>query len=135
MLFFTAPPVAVENSTGAATGHSVRYLAEKARRAETLAQKRQERDLQQQTEERVAKKARLGDQTQTEKDIEALKIRALSVMEKQLGQTVDGQLGDRDVEALRAAQKAIRERVSGCGGEWEEEGGQEGRGDWQGGVF
>ena len=111
VLFFTTPPVSVENGTGAATGHSVRYLAEKARREETLAKTRQERDLQNQMEERVAKKARLDAEAQTEGDIDALKKKAWSVVERQLAASVDGELGDRELGNLSAAQKAMMEQM------------------------
>ena len=111
VLFFTTPPVSVENGTGAARGHSVRYLAERARREETLAKKRQERDLEKQTVDRVAKKARLDAEKQAESDIEALKRKALGVLEKQLAVSVDGELGERELGNLSQGQKAMVERM------------------------
>lgn len=111
VLFFTTPPVASEGTTGAATGHSVRYLAAKARRAEEIAKKRQERELQKQQEERVAKKARLDNTEHTNQDIETLKRKALSVLEKQLTTSIDGDLGDSELTSLTAAQKSIEEQM------------------------
>lgn len=115
VLFFTTPPVSSEGGTGVATGHSVRYLAAKARRAEGIAKKRHERDLQKQMEERVTKKARLDAEQRTNQDIEALKKKALSVLEKQLATSIDAELGDAELETLSAAQKAMVERMRAVG--------------------
>ena len=111
MLFFTTPPVASNGTTGEATGHSVRYLAAKARRAEEIAKKRQERDLQKQQEERVAKKARLDVEQHTNQDIETLKRKALSVLEKQLAVSVDAEPDDTKLATLSAAQRSIEEKM------------------------
>lgn len=111
MLFFTAPPVAAEGTTGAATGHSVRYLAAKARRAEEIAKKRQVRDLEKQLEERVTKKARIDSDKQTDHDIEVLKKKTMSVLEKQLATSIDAELSDEELANLTAAQKAMVERM------------------------
>lgn len=112
VLFFTTPPVSAgQGATGLPTGHSVRYLAAKARRAQQLAQKRQERDLQLQADERLAKKARLEADERAGEDIEALKKRAFSVFETQLADGVDGDLGDRGLTRLSAAQKAAAEQM------------------------
>lgn len=113
VLFFTTPPVATSNNTaGTITGgHSVRYLAAKARRAEELAKKRHERDLQKQAEERVSKKARVEAATETEESIKEMKKKALSVMEQQLATAIDGELEDRDLGNLSAAQKAMVEQI------------------------
>jgi chromatin structure-remodeling complex subunit RSC1/2 len=111
VLFFTTPPVSSEATTSTVPGHSVRYLAAKARRAEEIAKKRQERDLQKQMEERVVKKARLDSEKQTEQSIKALKKKALSVLEKQLASSVDAELGDAELESLTAAQKAMVEQM------------------------
>ena len=111
VLFFTTPPVASNGTFGEATGHSVRYLAAKARRAEEISKKRQERDVQKQQEERVAKKARLDTQQQTNQDIETLKRKALSVLEKQLAVSVDAELGDAELASLTAAQRSIEEKL------------------------
>lgn len=111
VLFFTTPPVSVEANAGVPIGHSVRYLAEKARRAELLAKQRQERNLQHQQEERVAKKARLDADKQLEADIGAMKRKALTVLEKQLATAVDRDLGDRELSDLSAEQRTMVERM------------------------
>jgi chromatin structure-remodeling complex subunit RSC1/2 len=112
VLFFTTPPIsASQGATGTLTGHSVRYLAAKGRRAQQLAQKRQERDLQLQMDDRLAKKARLEADKQTETDLEALKKRAFGVLESQLADSIDGDLGDRELGRLSAAQKAAAEQM------------------------
>ena len=111
VLFFTAPPVAAEGATGAATGHSVRYLAAKARRAEEIAKKRQERNVQKQAKEHVAKKARVDAEKQTGQDIEVLKKKAMSVLEKQLATSIDAELGDVELANLATAQKAVEARM------------------------
>ena len=111
VLFFTTPPVSLENKTGVPPSHSVRYLAEKARRAELLAKKRQERDLQKQMEERVAKKARVDADKEIQHEIAALKRKALGVLEKQIATAIDGELGDGELRNLSAAQKAMSEQM------------------------
>jgi chromatin structure-remodeling complex subunit RSC1/2 len=114
VLFFTTPPVSVAANTVSGTtvrGHSVRYLAAKARREEELAQRRKQHALEKQHEARAAKKAKLEQDKQTELDIEAMKIRALSVMEKQLAEAVDGELRDQDIANLSASQKAHVEQM------------------------
>ena len=116
VLFFTTPPVSTANASNGSevTGHSVRYLAAKARREEQLAKRRQEVDLQRQAEERVAKKAKLESDEQASRDIELLKKKALSVLERQLAEGIldgEGQLSDRDLGNLSAAQKAMSEQM------------------------
>ena len=109
VLFFTTPPVTVDEPKSSVTGHSVRYLAANARREEMLGQKRKERELQKQAEERVAKKAKLEADEHVARDIESLKIKALGVMEKQLAASVNGDLADADLEKLSAAQRSMVE--------------------------
>lgn len=109
VLFFTAPPVATAESSDVA-GHSVRYLAEKARRREMLDKKRKQRDLDKQMDERVAKKARLEASSQTAEEVEQLKRRALQVLERQLVAPTVRELDDGDLSRLDAAQKAALER-------------------------
>lgn len=109
VLFFTTPPVTVDEPKSSASGHSVRYLAAKARREEVLSKKRQERDLQKQAEERVAKKVKLETDEQVSKDLAGLKMRALGVMERELASSIDGDLADADLEKLSVAQKVVAE--------------------------
>ena len=107
VLFFTAPPVATED-TGL-RGHSVRYLAAKARHQMELEKKRNQLELQREAEARVAKKARLDSATQTMSDVDELKRRALRELEAQL--TIESlELDDADLRRLGAAQKAAEEQ-------------------------
>ncbi|CAK4034236.1 Chromatin structure-remodeling complex subunit RSC1 [Lecanosticta acicola] len=108
VLFFTTPPLNLEQE--GPRGHSVRYLAEKARRAETLAKKRKERELQKQAEERTAKKARLEESEQTAAQIDQLKRQALNVLDKQLAESVAHGLDDRDLGTLSASHEAALDR-------------------------
>lgn len=89
----------------------MRYLAEKARRDQRLAKKRAERDAHMREEERAAKKARLESDERTEADIVALKEKAFGVLEAQLATSINGDLAERDLEHLSAAQKAAAERT------------------------
>jgi len=111
VLFFTAPPVMSEDTTdaGKPLGHSVRYLAEKARRKDMLEKKRGERELEKQQEERVAKKARLEAGVQTQAGIDSLMRKGLGVLERQLVESIDGGLGEVELGHLTAAQKAAVE--------------------------
>ncbi|KAK5126249.1 hypothetical protein LTR85_010484 [Meristemomyces frigidus] len=110
VLFFTAPPVATETANIAAGGHSIRYLAEKARRKETLEKKRKQRELDKQMEDRVAKKARLEASITMAEEAEQLKMKALHVLEQQLAASTVGELDDADLSRLSAAQKIALER-------------------------
>ncbi|KAK5172874.1 uncharacterized protein LTR77_002995 [Saxophila tyrrhenica] len=112
VLFFTAPPVAASNGiSGDLGGHSVRYLAEKARRAEQLAQKRKERELVMQREERVAKKAKVEAEERNQDEMAALKRRALGVMEAQLARSTEGKVGEDDLRRLAKEQKTAVEQA------------------------
>lgn len=108
MLFFTTPPVGLEQ-TGAPRGHSVRYLAEKARRQELISKKRKQREEEKDKADKVAKKARLEGAKQVMSDVEAMKIKALAVLDRQLASSVAGDLGDADLAQLSAKQKAVVE--------------------------
>ncbi|SMY29063.1 unnamed protein product [Zymoseptoria tritici ST99CH_1A5] len=108
VLFFTTPPVGLEQ-TGAPRGHSVRYLAEKARRQELISKKRKQREEEKDKADKVAKKARLEGAKQVMSDVEAMKIKALAVLDRQLASSVAGDLGDADLAQLSAKQKAVVE--------------------------
>jgi len=110
VLFFTAPPVAAEDAGSAAKGHSIRYLAAKARRREELEKKRKERELEKQQEERVTKKAKLEVNVQTVHEVDEMKRRALGMLEQQLASSTAGELDDEALGTLSAAQKAAVER-------------------------
>lgn len=125
VLFFTTPPVVSSgpgsmsngDSSGAPTGHSIRYLAARARRKEVIEKRRQEAELERQQEERVAKKARLDANQAAEVDIEKLKKKALGVLERQLARGVlDGGesglgMGEKELGDLSAAQRAMSEQM------------------------
>jgi chromatin structure-remodeling complex subunit RSC1/2 len=106
VIFFTAPPVIPSEPTGSVKAHSARYLAEKARREASLAQKRNASHLEKQASERVAKKARTQQADQVKHDVEAMKRRALSELEAQLASSVVSELDDGDLKRLAEAQKA-----------------------------
>ncbi|EMD00274.1 hypothetical protein BAUCODRAFT_30748 [Baudoinia panamericana UAMH 10762] len=107
VLFFTAPPVAVAVDGGGVgvKGHSVRYLAEKARRAQLLAKKRKVREEELQMEERVGKKIRVEEEARVREEVERLKRRALGVLEEQLRDATVGELSDADLARLGEAQR------------------------------
>lgn len=106
VLFFTAPPVIPDANTGVAKGHSVRYLAEKARREESLQQKRKATELEKQASDRTAKKARIEQTQQLTHDLDATRRRALLELEAQLVASVTKDLDDSDLGRLATAQKA-----------------------------
>lgn len=105
-MFFITPPVVVEPAASLPRGHSVRYLAEKARRADLLEQKRKERDERKQADERSAKKAKIETIQKVTADMGKMKCTALALLERQLAVSVAGELTDHDLDLLRAAQKA-----------------------------
>jgi chromatin structure-remodeling complex subunit RSC1/2 len=107
VLFFTAPPIIPSEPTGSVKGHSARYLAEKARREASLAQKRNASHLEKQASESVAKKARTQQAEQVKRDVEAMKRRALGELEAQLASSVVGKLDDGDLARLAEGQKAV----------------------------
>ena len=113
VLFFTAPPVAVEDKS--LPGHSVRYLAEKARRQAAQSQDRQKRKLEEQQGERAAKRARLELEESTAGAVEGLKYKAALQLERYLAEGVSVELGGRDghlaaAQNVAAEQQALVER-------------------------
>jgi chromatin structure-remodeling complex subunit RSC1/2 len=106
VIFFTAPPVIPSEPTGGVKAHSVRYLAEKARREASLSQKRNASHLEKQAAERVAKKARVQQIEQAKRDLEAMQRRALGELGAQLASSIGSDLDDGDLARLAAAQKA-----------------------------
>lgn len=110
VLFFTAPPVTVDQPESLARGHSIRYLAEKARRKEVVEKKRKERQAQHEEEVRAAKKARVDSAQKLASEIEHMQRQALQVLEKQLATSVAREVDDEDLEALAQAQKAAEEQ-------------------------
>ena len=92
--------------TGSVKAHSVRYLAEKARREASLAQKRNASQLEKQAAERVAKKVRVQQTEQAKRDVEAMQRRALSELEAQLASSIGNELDDGDLARLAESQNA-----------------------------
>lgn len=87
----------------------MRYLAEKARREEILAQKRKDREALKAKEHHVAKKQRTSEQQDVESSLEELKRRALTELERRMAGFVARELGERDMQVLAAAQKETTE--------------------------
>ena len=111
VLFFTAPPVIPSEPTGGVKAHSVRYLAEKARREASLAQKRKANELEKQAADRVAKKARVEQSQQAKRDLEATQKRALRELEAQLASSVVGELDDSDLARVADVQRAAAKQL------------------------
>lgn len=114
MLFFTAPPVIPGEPTGSVKAHSVRYLAEKARREASLAQKRNASQLEKQASDREAKKARVEESQQAKRDLEAMQKRALRELEAQLASSVDGEFNDSDLARIAEGQRAAATQLQAC---------------------
>ncbi|EME78170.1 uncharacterized protein MYCFIDRAFT_33966 [Pseudocercospora fijiensis CIRAD86] len=110
VLFFTVPPVTVEPPANVPRGHSIRYLAEKARRAELIEKRKKEREAQKEVEERVAKKARTEETQKMATTVEEMKHKALQVLDKQLATSLVGEIGEQELNIISAAQKAELER-------------------------
>ena len=110
VLFFTTPPISAKLPEGLAAGHSVRYLAEKARRKDAVEKKRKEREAERETITRAAKKTKLEATQQMAGEIEAMKWKALQILDKQLATAVAKEVDERDLEALAQAQKAAEEQ-------------------------
>ncbi|KAF2169729.1 hypothetical protein M409DRAFT_64761 [Zasmidium cellare ATCC 36951] len=109
VLFFTTPPVSADQDS-LARGHSVRYLAEKARRADLLSKKRKERESQKEDEAQIFKKARVEEAQRSTGQIQGLKRKALDVLDHQLASSVKGKLGNQELSILSAAQKTELKR-------------------------
>lgn len=109
VLFFTTPPVQVDRE-GGVQGHSVRYLAEKARRAEMLGKKRKEREEQREAAECEAKKARSEEVERLFAHLEEVRRKALKALNEELAAAVAGGLDIHKVIALSAAQKTASEQ-------------------------
>lgn len=87
VLFFTAPPVnnpGFVKEDGQALGHSAKYLAWKAEKEAQRAAKRKTPELSAAEGEEGTKKARVEAENQLEKDIAALRIKALRALEDDL---------------------------------------------------
>ncbi|TKA63637.1 hypothetical protein B0A55_11096 [Friedmanniomyces simplex] len=125
VLFFTAPPVAVDIVTESGVrSHSIRYLAEKARRQDSLARKRKTRNELLQSQERLAKTARLETQIKDAEALQEVKRRALRALEQQLRESAGEELDDEHLGRWSEAQaQAVEmERLMGERGVRREEG-------------
>ncbi|KAI7707476.1 hypothetical protein KC353_g11618, partial [Hortaea werneckii] len=127
VLFFAAPPVTstedhyqpsdAPNTSGSGSsssavgkGHSIRYLAEKARRKEDLAKKRTAREMEVQHDQRVAKKLRLEDSLTLQAEVKGLNRRALECLEQQLVDATQGDLNAKDLRRLEVVQRKVAEQ-------------------------
>jgi chromatin structure-remodeling complex subunit RSC1/2 len=114
VIFFTTPPVIPSQPTGSVQAHSVRYLAEKARRATSLAKKRNASQLEKQASECAAKKVRVAQVEQAKRDLESMQRRALGELEAQLASSIVGELDDSDLARLNEGQKAASKQLLVC---------------------
>jgi len=105
VIFFTAPPVIPSEPTGSVKAHSVRYLAAKARREASLAQKRTAAELDKQASERATKQARIEQTQQARREVDEVKRRALRELETQLAAAAVRELDDGDLARLAEAQR------------------------------
>lgn len=85
-MFFTAPPLDVPRVPGGAgvLGHSLKYLAKKARDAEGLAEKRGERDGK--VGEEAGEKRKRGEEEEERRaeEVKRLKARAIEELNRQI---------------------------------------------------
>lgn len=113
VIFFTAPPVIPSEPTGGVKAHSVRYLAAKARREASLAQKRTATDLDKLASERATKQARIEQAQQASRDVETVKRRALRELETQLAAAAVRELDDDGLARLAEGQReAARQHLT-----------------------
>jgi len=130
VLFFATPPVLPSSAPGASGadggavgGHSVRYLAAKARRADEIKRRRIEIAEEAEKGALIAEEGLLSAQTQMVDQISTLKRKALAQLERQLAEGVlapdlsseNGAqallLGESELGDLSAAQKAMSEQM------------------------
>lgn len=113
VLFFTAPPVPNPpepiSETNQPRRHTVRYVAEKARRAGLIAKKRKERE-DRQAEATATNKVRRNDEREISEQLDFLKGRALALLGHQLALSVATELEPREIQYLSAEQDSAREQ-------------------------
>ena len=91
----------------------MRYLAAKARREASLAQKRTATDLDKQASERATKQARIEQTEQASRDVEAVKRRALCELETQLAEAAVRELDDAGLVRMAEGQReAARQHMT-----------------------
>lgn len=89
VLFFTAPPLNVEpplTKDGRVIGHSARFLASKAKKDASRAEKRSANEANVDKREAAAKKAKADDEAQLTTAVTNLGLKALKALENQLAQ-------------------------------------------------
>ncbi len=123
MLFFTTPPLDIlpPVKPGAAVGHSVRYLAEKARRIGAIKEKRKkgQEDFEEQAAEKIAKLEEEGALSARVKDLTGTALTLLvKDMEEATKALYQDMLGDKweaglqmHMTKLQAAQAEERLRM------------------------
>ena len=87
ILFFTAPPLDIRppsGSNGQPLGHSVKYLAEKVRRADEVREKRKRALHEKEEAEEAAKKAKRKEQEELSSKVAELRVRALGILDQQI---------------------------------------------------
>ena len=91
VLFFTSPPLDVlaPVKQGEAIGHSVRYLAEKLRRAEAIKEKRKREENTEMAEDARKKRTKQEEDSSLAAGIQALKDRAVNVLERQMTEATE----------------------------------------------
>ncbi|OCK84394.1 hypothetical protein K432DRAFT_422613 [Lepidopterella palustris CBS 459.81] len=124
VLFFTAPPLdpVAPAKEGAALGHSVRYLAAKAKREALIAQKRKQDATQLADRETEVKRRKKTEEERFVEQVGEFGAKALRALEGQLVQATrrefevlyNGGMEEgvrREVERLERVQRAERERA------------------------
>lgn len=110
VLFFATPPAGSTPGAAKLPGHSARYLAEKARRADVLAAKHRALADQRALDERAAKRARVESLQKVERQREESALAALQELDSHLADSVAGQLSSQEQRLLRAAQETAGQR-------------------------
>lgn len=123
ILFFTAPPLDAlpPYKEGAAVGHSVRYLAARARRQEALRGRRKREAEEQTANAEAIKKVKLEKASAFKRTVEDLTNTAEGLLEQQLARATEQQfqamyLDDwenamrRHLTGLEGLQKEVQER-------------------------
>lgn len=124
VLFFTAPPMdaPTADKPGAALGHSVRYLAARAKRDALLAEKRKGESVENGDYANPSKKAKLDEAGNFRENLEQTINKGLKVLGAQLVEAIahdlDAIYGDRakenldvELDLLKRTQQEVEKRV------------------------
>ncbi|KFX92303.1 hypothetical protein V490_05440 [Pseudogymnoascus sp. VKM F-3557] len=116
VLFFTAPPLDVPRVPGGARvlGHSLKYLAKKARDEEALAKKRAGRDEKVEEEAREKRKRDEEAEERRADEVKRLKERAIEIFNQQIERSTEKLYGDMygaDAKAVMEAERLRLERL------------------------